>query len=49
MLRVLFEAALGIDVDIWLHTQADYNKQVAKSDHKFLEKLAAVRKIAAVL
>ena len=46
---LLFEAALGIDADIWLHTQADYNKQVAKSDHKFLEKLAAVRKIAAVL
>jgi addiction module HigA family antidote len=27
---LLFEAALGIDADIWLRTQSDYNKQMAK-------------------
>jgi addiction module HigA family antidote len=46
---LLFEAALGIDADIWLSIQADYNKQKAKSDSNFMKRLANVRKIAAVL
>ncbi len=45
---LLFEAALGIDANIWLRLQAEYNMQVAKSDPSFLERLANVRKIAAM-
>jgi addiction module HigA family antidote len=46
---LLFEAALGIDADIWLRTQLDYNKQIAKKDTKFMDRLAEIRKIAALL
>ncbi len=46
---LLFEAALGIDADLWLRLQADYNMQVAKSDKSFLERLANIRKVAAML
>ena len=46
---LLFEAALGIDADIWIRQQARYDMQVAKSDKSFLERLANIRKIAAVL
>ena len=44
---LLFEAALGIDAEIWLRLQADYDMQVAKSNKSFLERLAQVRKLAA--
>lgn len=46
---LLFEAALGIPADMWLRQQARYDMQVAKSDKSFLERLANIRKIAAVL
>jgi addiction module HigA family antidote len=46
---LLFEAALGIDADIWLNIQAEYDKQKAKSDSNFMKRLAKVRKIAAML
>jgi addiction module HigA family antidote len=46
---LLFEAALGIDADIWLDIQKDYNKQKAKSDSNFMKRLANVRKVAAML
>lgn len=46
---LLFEAALGIDADIWLRLQADYDMQTAKADKSFLERLANVRKMAAML
>jgi addiction module HigA family antidote len=46
---LLFEAALGIEADFWLNTQSDYNKQIAKSDAKFMARLANIRKVAAVL
>mgnify|MGYP002572635764 FL=1 len=46
---LLFEAALGIDVEPLIKLQVDYNIQVAKSDKSFLERLANIRKIAAVL
>ncbi len=46
---LLFEAALGIDADIWLRLQADYNMQVAKSNKSFMERLANIRKIAVML
>lgn len=46
---LLFEAALNIDPEPLLKMQADYNMQIAKSDPSFLERLANIRKIAAVL
>ena len=35
---LLFEAALGIDADIWIRQQVRYDMQVAKSDKSFLER-----------
>lgn len=46
---LLFEAALGIDAEIWIRTQADYDMQTAKSNTNFAKRLANVRKIAALL
>lgn len=46
---LLFEAALGIDAEIWIRLQADYDMQKAKSNKSFLERLANVRKLAATL
>lgn len=46
---LLFEAALGIDAEIWIRLQADYDMQKAKSNKSFLERLANIRKLAATL
>lgn len=46
---LLLEAALGIEADIWLKLQSDYNKQVAKSDATFMERINRIRKVAAFL
>lgn len=46
---LLFEAALGIDADIWLKIQSDYNKQVAKSNPSFMARINHIRKAAAFL
>lgn len=46
---LLFEAALDIPADIWVRMQANYDMQVAKADKSFAEKLANIRKIAAML
>lgn len=46
---LLFEAALGIDADFWLKLQADYNKEIAKADAGFMQRLNRIRQIAAVL
>ncbi|MCD7849377.1 MAG: HigA family addiction module antitoxin [Parabacteroides sp.] len=46
---LLFEAALGIDADIWIRQQTQYDMQVAKSDKTFLERLANIRKVVAAL
>ena len=46
---LLFEAALGIDAEIWLRQQARYDMQVAKSNQSFLARLAAVCKRVAML
>lgn len=40
---------LGIDAEVWIRQQARYDMQMAKSDISFLERLAHIRKIAAVL
>lgn len=46
---LLFEAALGIEADLWLKLQSDYNKQVAKSDSNFMARLERIRQVAAFL
>lgn len=46
---LLFEAVLGIDADMWLRLQADYDMQAAKKDKSFMERLANIRKLAAAL
>ena len=46
---LLFEAALGIEAGMWIRIQADYNMQTAKQNKSFAERLANVRKVAAVL
>lgn len=46
---LLFEAALGIDAEIWIRQQTRYDMQMAKSDKSFLERLARIRKLAAML
>lgn len=46
---LLLEAALGIEADIWLKTQADYNKHVAKSDPSFMARINRIRKVAAFI
>lgn len=46
---LLFEAALGIEADLWLKLQSDYNKQIALSDSSFLTRINKIRQIAAFL
>lgn len=48
-LALLLEAALGIEAELFLKLQSAYNMQVAKSDSSFMDRLANIRKIAAVL
>lgn len=46
---LLLEAALGIDADIWIKTQADYDLQTARENKTFAERLEQIRKLVAVL
>lgn len=46
---LLLEAALGIEADLWLRLQSDYNKQIAKSDTSFMARLEKIRQVAAFL
>lgn len=46
---LFLEAALGIDAQLWIQMQADYNLQTAKSDQKVIERIRKIRKVAAVL
>lgn len=48
-LALLLEAALGIEAELFLKLQSAYNMQVAKSDSSFMDRLANIRKIAAIL
>ena len=45
---MLVEAALGIDAELWIKMQTRYNMLTAKRDKTFSERLAKIRKIAAV-
>ena len=46
---LLLEAALGIEADLWLRLQAEYNKQIAKSNPSFLARLDKIRQVAAFM
>lgn len=46
---LLFEAALGINAEPLMRMQISYNMQTARKDRSFLDKLAKVRRVAAVL
>ena len=46
---LLLEAALGIEADLWLRLQSDYNKQIAKSDPSFMERINRIHKVASFL
>lgn len=48
-MALLLEAALGIEVDLWLGLQSEYNKQVKRSDPGFMERLSRIRQVAAML
>ena len=46
---LLLEAALGIEADLWLKLQSDYNKQVARSNPSFMARIEKIRNVAAFL
>lgn len=46
---LLFEAALGVDANIWLRMQTAYNKQIAISNQSFMERIERIRKAAAFI
>jgi addiction module HigA family antidote len=46
---LLFEAALGVEADMWIKMQARYNMQVARKNIKLNKRLAEIRKAAAIL
>ena len=46
---LLLEAALGIEADLWLKLQADYNKQIAKSNPIFMARIEKIRRVASFL
>lgn len=46
---LLFEAALGIDAEPLMRLQLKYNLQTARKDTSFMERLAQVRKVEALL
>lgn len=43
------EAALGIDAQLWIQMQADYNLQVAKADKTVMQRILEIRKMVAAL
>jgi addiction module HigA family antidote len=46
---LLFEAALGVEADTLMRIQTKYNMQTARKDKSVKDRLAQIRKIAAVL
>lgn len=46
---LLFEAALGINAEILVQIQSEYDMREAKSNKTFLKKLAQVQRVASVL
>ena len=48
-MALLLEAALGIEAQPLLRIQLDYNLQQTKNNSSFLERIAKIRRVAAVL
>lgn len=48
-MALLLEAALDINAEPLMRMQTSYNMQTARHDRSFMEKLAMVRRVAAVL
>lgn len=46
---LLFEAALGVDAEPLMRLQLKYNMLTTRKDESFMERLAQVRKVAAIL
>ena len=46
---LLLEAALGIEADIWIRTQVDYDLITARRNRTFAKHVESIRKIASVL
>jgi addiction module HigA family antidote len=46
---MLVEAALGIDAELWMKMQTRYNMLTAKKDKSFVNRLAQIRKFAAMI
>ena len=48
-LAILIEAALGIEANMLIRMQTDYNMQVARKNSKIMKKISDIRKIASFL
>lgn len=46
---LMFEAVLGIDAEPLMRLQLKYNMQITRKDGSFMERLAKIRGVAAVL
>jgi len=46
---LVMEAALGVEPNLLLRMQTDYNVQVAQKDNKLSKRLAEIRKMASLL
>lgn len=46
---LLLEAALGVNADLLVRMQTDYNMQMARKNDSLVEKLNKIRKVAAIL
>lgn len=46
---LLFEAALGVNAEPLMRLQLKYNMQATRKDSSFMERLAQIRKVAAML
>lgn len=46
---MMIEAAIGIDADFWINLQTAYNKGKVQHDPSFMDRLANIRRIAAIL
>jgi plasmid maintenance system antidote protein VapI len=46
---LLFEAALGIESEMLIKMQARYNVQTIRQNKSFAERLAEIRKVAAMI
>lgn len=46
---MLIEAALGIDADFWMNMQTAYNKGKVQKDSTFMERVARIRRVTAIL